>query len=154
MVNREAERKRLVELLLNVDYALDTDGRKARDSAEFIADYLLDNGIVVPPCKVGDEVYIIKRCRCSKPDCYQQGHCDKATTKRTPKSYHTVMEQQMGYKTFWDFNTAERRYVPIGTICRSVYKKPFDLKMISELGKTVFLTKEEAEKALKGVDEK
>lgn len=27
--------------------------------AEFIADYLLANGVVVPPCKVGDMVYFI-----------------------------------------------------------------------------------------------
>lgn len=40
-------KNRLIELLLNVDYALDTDGRKAKDSAEFIADYLLENGVVV-----------------------------------------------------------------------------------------------------------
>jgi|GEM_PF-6466671 len=41
-------KNRLIELLLNVDYALDTDGRKAKDSAEFIADYLLENGVIVP----------------------------------------------------------------------------------------------------------
>lgn len=51
------DRERLIELLLKVDYALDTDGRKAKDSAEFIADYLLKNGFIVPPCKVGDTVY-------------------------------------------------------------------------------------------------
>jgi hypothetical protein len=26
---------------------------------EFIADYLLDNGVIVPPCNVGDTVYLI-----------------------------------------------------------------------------------------------
>ena len=52
-------RDRLIELLLNVDYALDTDGREARDSAEFIADYLLENGVIVPPCKLGDTVWYI-----------------------------------------------------------------------------------------------
>lgn len=52
-------RDRLIELLLNVDYALDTDGRGARDSAEFIADYLLANGVIVPPCKLGDTVWYI-----------------------------------------------------------------------------------------------
>lgn len=30
---------------------------------EFVAKYLLKNGVILPPCKVGDEIYrIIKRC--------------------------------------------------------------------------------------------
>ncbi len=41
---------KLVKLLLDVDYALDTDGRKARDNAEFIAEYLLSKGVLVTPC--------------------------------------------------------------------------------------------------------
>ena len=59
-MTREAERKRLVELLCGfykeyagghyVFYLTD-------DEAEEVADHLLDNGIVVPPCKVGDKVY-------------------------------------------------------------------------------------------------
>ena len=62
------QRERLIELLLNVDYALDTDGRKARDSAEFIADFLLANGVIVPPCKVGDTVYVIMETSCEDID--------------------------------------------------------------------------------------
>lgn len=41
MSRNDEQRERLVELLLNVDYALNADGRKAEDSAEFIADYLI-----------------------------------------------------------------------------------------------------------------
>lgn len=34
-----------------------------RISAEALARYLLANGVILPPCKVGDEVYrIVKRC--------------------------------------------------------------------------------------------
>lgn len=29
---------------------------------EHIADYLLENGVIVPPCKVGDTVYVITDC--------------------------------------------------------------------------------------------
>ena len=29
--------------------------------AENIADYLLENGVIVPPCKVGDTVYFVSR---------------------------------------------------------------------------------------------
>lgn len=50
---REAERKSLIELL-NVDMS-GCNG----DYAEEMADYLLDNGVIVPPCKVGDTVYVL-----------------------------------------------------------------------------------------------
>ena len=54
------ERERLVELITNGFYtkpvyeALCTNKRKACD---FLADYLLENGVIVPPVKVGDTVY-------------------------------------------------------------------------------------------------
>ena len=51
-------RNRLIKLLLDVDYALDTDGRKAKDNAEFIADYLLDKGVIVTPCVAMVEQFI------------------------------------------------------------------------------------------------
>lgn len=41
------DREKLIELLLKVDYALDTDGKKAKDTAEFIANYLIANGVTV-----------------------------------------------------------------------------------------------------------
>ena len=61
-------RDRLIELLLKVDYALDTNERKAMDSAEFIADYLLDKGVIVAPMPMAKglkeelEQYVYKRC--------------------------------------------------------------------------------------------
>lgn len=77
-MNREAERKRLVELL---KHECDVDGRYDGEgncpgckyngmedcSLQELADHLLDNGIVVPPCKVGDKVYVVvKRYRMPK----------------------------------------------------------------------------------------
>lgn len=47
-------RDRLIELLKVPIYPhLDAD------PAEVVADYLLANGVIVPPCKVGDAVYVI-----------------------------------------------------------------------------------------------
>lgn len=46
------ERERLVELLKNVP-------RNTRAFYDQFADYLLENGMIVPPCKVGDNVYWI-----------------------------------------------------------------------------------------------
>lgn len=45
------ERDRLIELL-NTDMS-GCDG----DYAEELADYLIANGVIVPPCKVGDTIY-------------------------------------------------------------------------------------------------
>ncbi len=139
-------RDRLIELL---DNATKTFRFTAWENTDKIADILLADGWMKPPCKVGDTVYVVTYCRCGNVECYEQGHCHKRNTKRTPKSYFTVMEQQMGYKTFWNEDKAERKYVPKGTICHKVLKKPFTLKMIDDFGKTVFLTKEEAEAALR-----
>ena len=52
---RESERKRLVELLIEYDTR-----RMMRMSIEECADHLLDNGVIVPPCKVGDIIYAPK----------------------------------------------------------------------------------------------
>ena len=43
-------RERLIELLNGK--SIDTT-----PDVEYVADYLLDNGVIVPPCKVGDTVY-------------------------------------------------------------------------------------------------
>lgn len=56
--NREAEKKRLVEAL--VGFPLMDCALISRRDAEDIADKLIDaNGVIVPPCKVGDTVYSI-----------------------------------------------------------------------------------------------
>ena len=71
------------------------------------ADYLLENGVIVPPCKVGDVVYLI--------------------TDHTGDMRRTVT----GFTQ--DCVLAYAMQIPM-----------------SEFGKTVFLTREEAEKALRG----
>lgn len=46
------DREQLIELLKNVP-------RNTRAFYDQFADYLLANGVIVPPCKVGDTVYIL-----------------------------------------------------------------------------------------------
>lgn len=115
------QRERLIELLLNVDYALDTDGRKARDSAEFIADYLLANGVIVPPCKVEDTVYFDS---CGYHDSAEIDgiHIDAQGISFTWVQYDVGVD----ITELWD-------------------EGDFD---IEEIGKTVFLTREEAEREI------
>lgn len=45
-------REKLIVLIM------ESVGGCARNWAEVIADHLLKNGIIVPPCKVGDTVYV------------------------------------------------------------------------------------------------
>jgi hypothetical protein len=62
-MNREVERKRLIELLLDhTDNAFNTSEEKRfieTTTVGEVADRLLENGVIVPPCKVGDVVWLI-----------------------------------------------------------------------------------------------
>ncbi len=87
-------KEKLMELLKNsTDDCTD-------NKLEYIADYLIENGVILPPCKVGDKVYVIgSRYRCGR----------------------------------------EEKWINTGK---------FRLSDIDQIGKTVFLTKKEAQKAL------
>ena len=90
---------------------------KTRDKSlpEFVADYLIENGVIVPPCKVGQRVYSIYLNGKLRTDL----HGDRITQIKINRGgYH--------FKCWWGY---------------------FHL---SDIGKTVFLTKEEAEQKLKG----
>lgn len=49
-------RDRLIELIGEAK-AIEASGIDCKVTYEYIADYLLANGVIVPPCKVGDTVY-------------------------------------------------------------------------------------------------
>ena len=68
-LNEKLQKERFVDLYVN--YYLQDEHKQfwlednrvdeyLKPAAEKIADYLLQNGVIVPPCKVGDEVYCIK----------------------------------------------------------------------------------------------
>jgi hypothetical protein len=83
----------------------------------FVADYLLANGVIVPPCKVGDIVYTIF-----------EGDIEalKIIYAKTEESTESI-------RKYYD---AENKFL----------KMPF---ADCHIGKSVFLTKEEAEEKLK-----
>lgn len=117
-----------------------------------LADYLLEHGVIVLPCKVGDTVYKIQYCRCGNPEAFEMKHCHKKETSKTPKVLASVMLLQKGKrlsKNSYMFEYPRYEYKPIGTICYKVLQKPFKLEWLTEIGETVFLTREEAEQALK-----
>ena len=114
-------RERLIELIQK-----SVDGC-ARNWAEKIADYLLENGVIVPPVKVGDTVYVlhntVERIELGLSDCIYETVVDAICINGT-------VEYHMCYK--------------------KIVHPDCDFFTEKDIGKTVFLTKEEAEKTLKG----
>jgi hypothetical protein len=98
-------REKLVEILRKPIFP-----HELVDPIEAVADYLLDSGVTVLPCNVGDKIYYIDR---------YTGKLDEDTVKflTITKSGAKPILKRHNIK-FWDFY---------------------------ELGKTAFLTKDEAE---------
>ncbi len=88
---------------------------------EFVAKYLLKNGVILPPCKVGQTVYFM--------------HDDEISEAK-------VISIEINLYTNPRLWISLEYYSPIFGTCE--YKSRVDLM----LGKTVFLTREEAEAAL------
>ncbi len=85
------------------------------DEKQHIADYLINGGVIVPPCKVGDIVYTINRRHPKKWKVHFIGYNSQGEFKM-----HIATEKFTEMLEVWDY----------------------------AIGKTVFLTREEAEKAL------
>ena len=117
------DRERLMELI-NKSFAMQYEMQRFL-TAEYTADHLLANGVIVPPCKVGDLVYALW----------------SVPTETKYVIYCAEVKKISQYKrncrlaTVFDLEPIEYR----GR--RREYQ-------IDDFGKTVFLTKEEAEKAL------
>ena len=113
------DREKLIDLIVSADISLFGTGKPY---AEVYADYLLANGVIVPPCKVGDALYFL----------YDD------TFAYRPKITTYIYETNDWY---FDIDQKGTSILP-----RSV--RSYKGKHHYYLGETVFLTKEEAEKAL------
>lgn len=122
------DRERLIELLMQGDIAASKQGVfnccMCRREAETIADYLLENGVVVLPVKAGDTIYEIHERR-------KGNEWVKIISERF---VHGVEICMGGFMIIRCGSTV------------SVF--------LSDIGKNVFLTREEAEKALKEREQK
>ncbi len=118
-------KERLVELIDQC--TIDND----MPSSEQIADYLLANGVIVPPCKVGDKVYHIHGLSI-KEGIVESIHQNLVGT-----------EQGRWIVTAW-FDDYYANSHKAGFECGTQLFLPFDC-----FGKVVFLTREEAEAKLK-----
>lgn len=96
------DRDRLIELIHDSDYSLNSVG---------LADYLIANGVIVPPCKVGQIVWLVR-----------DGKIEETTVEKI------VLKDKGLY---------------LKLLCNSFYETT-----CRSIGKTVFLNREEAEKAL------
>lgn len=110
------DRDRLIELIKNAF----SEEHEKRDfiTEEHTADYLLANGVIVPPCKVGQTVYVLNG--------------DEAE--------EWIDEYKVKY-FYCSSKGINRIYIECGTMGNNFRPK--------DIGKTVFLTKEEAEEKLK-----
>jgi hypothetical protein len=109
-------RDRLIEILSKPIYP-----KVGVDLAEVVADYLLANCVIVPPCKVGDAVYKV----------------------------HYPLKSICEYTVKAIYFTEDKKYYPKPHIIVHHEFSRGRLRLnFTEIGKTVFLTREEAEKAL------
>ena len=127
------QKDRLMELLENhcdvAECKAHSQDCTAEDCASCLADYILADGWMRPPCKVGDTIY--------KPIV-----TDDTNEPAIWEIIITRMEIDVGKD-----GVSSNSFV-IGHLKNTQCGEGADF---SEFGKTVFLTKEEAEKALGGV---
>ena len=125
---------RLTQLLLNLpDREVEIDGVKVGKrlhTAESVAEYLISEGVIVLPCKVGDTVY--------RPI---------ITSKGEPAIWEIIVTT---ISINIDKNGVSSNSYVIGHLKRTHCGESADFH---EFGKTVFLTREEAEQALKGAND-
>ena len=128
-------RERLIELIRGARTT--TKGANCDLEREgLFADYLLANGVIVPPCKVGDTVYEAKG----------NGKIVKGIVESIHQNLVGSEAGRWIVTSWFDNYYADSKIA--GFECGTHLYSAFD-----DFGKTVFLTREEAEQALKGGDE-
>ena len=115
------DRDRLIELLSGK--SIDT-----KVDVEFVADTILADGWIRPPCKVGDKVYYVSDSPINfsvQANTIYEAHISRMVTTQYGTTLVIKIHNSYGCTEIPDIN---------------------------DWGKTVFITREEAEQALKGED--
>ena len=106
------DRDWLIELLMQGDIAAAKQGVfnccMCRREAETIADYLLENGVIVPPCKVGDMVYIFERGSYIIPICGQGKPHWEIKIEKCSFKYWLLDNHKFGVNMFFTREEAEK----------------------------------------------
>lgn len=116
-------RDRLIELL---------EKRMHPYLADDIADYLLANGVIVPPCKVGDMVWVL--------------HHVLGIAERPKEVLEFKVRSISTHCNSKDERTMRARLCEVKN--GKILDHQHDIRF-KDFGKTVFLTREEAEKKLR-----
>lgn len=106
----------------------------AKHWAEIIADYLLANGVIVPPCNLGDTVYEVITCK-NKANNRIDGHIRSCIAT----SIH--LSKRCSKK--------DEPYITLGADGHYLHGGYIKRVSLEAFGETIFLTQEEAERALK-----
>lgn len=110
-------RDRLIELIKKMPWRIEQDWRGCRISnADECADYLLANGVIVPPYRNETTIYFVE----SSISCVWEGRISSWSVQKDGLWFYAIYTCGLNY-----------------------WHKEHDI------GKTVFLTREEAERALK-----
>jgi hypothetical protein len=126
-------RDRLIELCREAQAKYLEEEPPVGDFGAYLADRLLANGVIVPPCKVGDTLWI-------------RWGIHESTKKIYPVKVYALRydTKKNNMRLCVEANFEITDY---GGLFHHHYIGTFPW---SSVGKTVFLTKEEAEQALKG----
>lgn len=113
------DRERLIYLLEDTLHEWECDAQP--ETLSQIAEHLLTNGVIVPPCKVGEELYCV---------------------------YSPPRPANPADKGKWYMNKFEVARFHYGVKGLSIEMYGYGTVNENEIGKTVFFNREEAEKAL------
>ena len=114
------------------------------ETIDQISDHLIENGVIVPPCKVGETVYAITK----KHPCYAcrtvSDYCQRDCHRFGNKTELVVKEGLVEAVLLFSNSNEMRIAIPT----TKYLMRHYITKRLSDYGNTVFLTREEAEKAL------
>lgn len=125
-------REKLIDLVRTANakwYKEALERTTEKTSSAYVADYLLANGVIVPPCKKGDMVYEIEK------NCLVCLHYKNADYSDCCKC--TLDDDKLMFECNFDKDCVYQ-----------IIQKAFTLGMIEDFGKTVFLTEKEAQNEL------
>ena len=129
---------RLIELIKKAKQNWSLSTMVHCDFETWIADYLLENGIIVPPCKVGDTVYVIN-VRYKTLEGEENNIPD-----------HSIEEAVVtGIKYQLPSSALSARFYIFTNKTPSLVSYPLNLETEINIH-GIFLTREEAERALEG----
>lgn len=119
------DRERLIELLEDTLYDWECD--VSIETVTEIAEHLIENGVIVPPCKVGQTVYY---------------NDNNYSYKRDILTFESTVS-----RFDFDFDTGE--HIAVLTVLVGSHFFRRTAVKFTDFGKTVFLTREEAERKLR-----